>query len=78
MLNRDVKVQHDDIPEHLGRLIRASEIRVSFQIRALLALREAGQRTAEAEETMMHEMATLMALRRQQVMLYAMMDGPQT
>ena len=78
MLNRGVTVRHDEIPEHLGGLIRASEIRVSAQIARLFALAESGAETREAEDRLQREMEILDGLRRQQVRLHALMDEPQT
>ncbi|WP_066924752.1 hypothetical protein [Methylobacterium sp. CCH5-D2] len=63
---------HDEIPEHLGRLIRASEVRISEQITALIAGRGAGLNTSEAEAQLWREMEALQALRRQQIAIYEM------
>ncbi|MEG9502898.1 MAG: hypothetical protein MIN69_13770 [Methylorubrum extorquens] len=59
----------DESAAHLGRLIRASEVRVSAQIVTLLALAEAGFDTAEIEAALEHESEALTALRRQQLMI---------
>lgn len=56
----------NEIPAHLGRLIRVSEVRVSTQITTLLALAEAGFDTSEIETALEHEAEALTALRRQQ------------
>lgn len=65
---------YDDIPEHLGQLIRASEARVSAQITALLALTDAGFDTVKAEAALWREMDALNALRQQQWQAFAMRD----
>ncbi|HEV2564188.1 MAG TPA: hypothetical protein VGU19_03785 [Microvirga sp.] len=64
----------DGSAAHLGRLIRAAEVRVSTQITTLLALAEAGFDTSEIETALEHEAEALTALRRQQLMINEMRE----
>ncbi|MEZ0251748.1 MAG: hypothetical protein ACAH20_12475 [Methylobacteriaceae bacterium] len=64
----------DEIAAQLGRLIRASEVRVSAQIATLLTLAEAGFDTSEIEAALEHEAEALTALRRQQLLIDDMRD----
>ncbi|GJE78479.1 hypothetical protein [Methylorubrum suomiense] len=57
----------DEFLMQLGRLIRASEIRVSARIQTVLSLTGAGFDTTEAEITMWRELEALTALRRQKL-----------
>lgn len=66
-------MQNDEIPEHLGQLIHASEARLSVLIADALALVDAGASdAAEAEQRMWREMDILEALRWQQWKIHGM------
>lgn len=60
------------IVEEVGRLIRASEVRVTAQVAALLALTDAGFDTVEAEAAMWREWEALSTLHRQELEAFAM------
>lgn len=62
------------IVEHLGRLIRASEVRVSAQTEALLALEGAGFDTVEAQAAMWREWEALSVLHRHELEIFATSD----